>query len=102
MNVRVLNGANGRELNASVLTAVALSGIDITRKDCFCWFEVDDWLSFLQIVWRAFAWYSRNHTLTARNSKISVEVVMDDSREYNTYVWFDDVYKGLRYVSLYR
>lgn len=102
MKIRILNGARGRDLNAAVIIRAAEMGIDLTWKYPFCWFNVEEWDQFLNIVWLALSEYSRHHTISSDNTKLPVLVEIGDGREYNTCVWFDTEYKGLRYVSLYK
>lgn len=102
MKIRILDGTRGRKVNAAVMAAALNSGKSLTTQHPFCWFEVEDWNQFLHIVWDALAELSRFNELNADNTRLPVLVEMSDNRQYNTNVWFDTEYKGLRYVSLYR
>lgn len=102
MVVRLLDGSCGRDLNAAVIAAAFRNGCLPHESNPWVYFYIFEWSKFLHIVWMAFSEYSRTNTLSSKNSKIPVKVMTDDGREFHTEVWFDDEYKGLRYVSLYR
>lgn len=102
MKIRILNGSCGRKLNAAVMATALTSGRTLTTQSPFCWFDVDDWDQFLHIVWNAYSEFSRFNAISAENTKLPVLVEVGESRMYNTTLWFDTEYKGLRYVSLYR
>lgn len=102
MKIRILDGTCGRKVNAAVMAAALNSGRTLTTQHPFCWFEVDEWNQFLHIVWNALSELSRFNALNADNTRLPVLVEMSDARQYNTNVWFDKEYKGLRYVSLYK
>lgn len=101
MEIRILNGGRGRELNSAVMTQALLSGHKLTTSNPFVRFEVIDWTEFLHIVWAGYAEYSKTFSANSCTTRFHVVVVDDLGRSFETDVWYDEIYRGLRYVSLY-
>lgn len=100
MEIRIVYGANAGPFNAEVMAQALAAGHSISISHPFCSFEVDDWSQFMNIVWQACAECSRD----ARGSFMKVRMpvrVINNGKEYNTTVWYDDVGNCLHYASLY-
>lgn len=101
MEIRILNGGRGRELNAAIMASALIAGKRLTQNNPYVWFEVNDWDEFLHIVWDAHSEYSKLFTLPASPIKVHVVVAVSQNRNYNTEVWYSIEHGGLHYVSLY-
>lgn len=64
-------------------------------------FTVDEWSSFLNIMWHAFADCSRISDSSSMTKVYNVSVQLEDGRFYSTRLWYDSECNGLRYVSLH-
>lgn len=100
MDVRILNGGRGREINAAIMAQALLAGCKLYASNPFVRFRVAEWSEFLHIVWRAYCACSRDGRGSLMSEKISVKVIMEDSREFCTQVWYDEDERCLKYVGL--
>lgn len=101
MEIRILNGGRGREINAAVLAAALNLGYKLTSANPFVRFEVLDWSEFLHICWQGFADFSRTLTITETTSRMHVQLLDDTGRSFEIDVWYSPVHGGIHYVSLY-
>lgn len=101
MEIRILNGGRGREINSAVMAQALLSGHKLTTSNPFVRFEVSDWSEFLHIVWEGCAEFSKAFAANSSTTRFHVVVVDVLGRTFQTDVWYDNIYRGLRYVSLY-
>lgn len=101
MEIRILNGGRGREINAAIMSAALNAGLKLSSSGVFCWFNVEEWSTFLTIYWWACSSFSMYETISEKASKVHVTVLTDSGREYQTDVWYSLEHKGVHYVSLY-
>lgn len=101
MEIRILNGGRGREINAAVLAAALNSGCKLTSSNPFVRFTVPDWSAFLHICWQGFADFSREIAINEKSSRIHTVLLDDMGRTFETDVWYSLEHKGIHYVSLY-
>lgn len=101
MEIRILNGGRGREINAAVLAAALNLGCKLTSANPFVRFEVLDWSDFLYICWQGFVDFSRTFTINETTSRMHVQLLDDVGRTFETDVWYSLEHKGIHYVSLY-
>ena len=85
----------------AIIAADLDKGKTAFMNQCFVSLYVDAWKDFLEIVWSACAQCTRDHRGQWCIKKTLVAVHLEDGRTFSTYIWYDDVVKGLRYVSLY-
>lgn len=64
-------------------------------------FEVEVWDTFLRALWHGYAKASKGNSGFSMRKKYPVRIQTDTGSRYSTEVWFDEQYRGLRYVSLY-
>lgn len=95
-----MNGGRGREINAAIMTQALLSGCKLYASNPFVRFRVNDWTEFLHIVWKAYCACSRDGRGSLMAQRMPVHVTLDDAREFETQVWYDEADRSLRYVSL--
>lgn len=101
MEIRILNGGRGREINAAIMSAALNAGCKLSSSDCFCWFSVAEWSDFLHIYWWACSSFSMLNAISLENSKVHVSVFDGSGREFQTDVWYSVEHSGVHYVSLY-
>lgn len=101
MTIEILNGGNGREMNAGILANALLQGCTLHGKHLFVRFDVPDWHFFCSLVYHTYCEFSRDGRGKYLSERMPVKVIMEDGREFNTQVWCDVEIRCLRYVSLY-
>lgn len=101
MEIRILNGGRGREINAAIMSAALNAGCKLSSSGCFCWFAVTNWSDFLHIYWWACSSFSMLNTISDSNSRVHVSVFDGSGREFQTDVWYSVEHGGVHYVSLY-
>ncbi|MBQ2189728.1 MAG: hypothetical protein II452_02540 [Paludibacteraceae bacterium] len=100
MVIQILNGGRGREINAAIMAQALLAGCKLYASNPFVSFRVAEWSEFLHIVWKAYCECSRDGRGSLMYQRMPVHVTLDDAREYDTLVWYDEVDRSLKYVSL--
>lgn len=100
MDIRILNGGRGREINAAIMAQALLSGYKLFASNPFVRFRVSEWVEFIHIVWLAYFACSHDGRGTIMSQRVPVHVILEDGREFDTQVWYDDDDRCLRYVSL--
>lgn len=101
MKIKMLN-KNGRNAVQNALVDALLSARKpVQIEKLFIHFEVDEWRTFLSLLWLAYAAASRQSDGVSMRSRYRVSVTMTDGREYHTDVWFDEEERCIRYASLY-
>lgn len=93
------NGSNG-VVRAAISFALDCNLAVTLRWGCVS-FIVDEWSSFLRIMWLAYADCSRFSDSYSMTKVYNVSVQLENGRFYSTRLWYDSEYKGLRYVSLH-
>lgn len=101
MEIRILNGGRGREINAAVMASALISGCKLISSNPFVRFEVSDWIAFLHIYWNGVAGFSKNFAANSSSTRMHVLVIDKIGRMFQTDVWFSVEHKGVHYVSLY-
>jgi hypothetical protein len=101
MEIRILNGGCGREINAAVMASALISGCKLTSSSTFVRFEVCDWSAFLHLYWNGAAEFSKAFAANSASTRMHVLVVDDKGRQFQTDVWYSVEHKGVHYVSLY-
>lgn len=99
MEIHICNDKPYRPLKAAILAAALTDHRIIHSKGIVWTFEVDEWLEFLHIYWRACAECSRDDRGYDIETPMHVGIVFK-GHPYRTKVWYDKECKGLRYVSL--
>ena len=100
MDIRIMNGGRGREINAAIMAQALISGCKLYASNPFVRFRVSEWSEFLHIVWRAYCECSRDGRGSLMSQRMPVHVILDDGREFDTQVWYDEDERCLKYVSL--
>lgn len=100
MDIRIMNGGRGREINAAIMAQALLAGCKLYATNPFVRFRVAEWTDFLRIVWRAYCECSRDGRGALMSEKMPVNIIMEDGRVFNTKVWYDEDERCLKYVSL--
>ena len=100
MEVKIMNGGRGRENNAAIMAQALLAGCKLYASNPFVRFRVAEWTDFLHIVWRAYYACSHDGRGSLMAQRMPVRVILDDGREYDTHVWYDEDDRCLKYVSL--
>lgn len=101
MEIEILNGGNGREMNAGIMASALQKGCKLYGKHPLVRFEVPDWHFFCSLVYHTYCEFSRDSRGKYISERIAVTVIMGDGRSFLTHVWCDVDNKCLRYVSLY-
>lgn len=95
-----MNGGRGREINAAIMAQALLAGCKLYASNPFVRFRVAEWTEFLHIVWKAYCVCSRDGRGSLMSQRLPVRIILDDAREYDTQVWYDEDERSLKYVSL--
>lgn len=101
MTIEILNGGNGREINAGIMASALLQGCTLRGNHPFVRFDVPDWHFFCSMVYHTYCVFSKDVRGRFISERVPVTVIMADGRSFLTHVWCDVESKCLRYVSLY-
>lgn len=101
MTIEILNGGNGREINAGIMASALLQGCTLRGNHPFVQFDVPDWHFFCSLVYHVYCEFSRDWRGWLISKRLLVKVIMADGRSFHTEVWGDVENGCLRYVSLY-
>ena len=100
MKIKMLN-KHGRNAVQNALVGALLSARKpIQIEKLFIRFDVDEWRTFLSLLWLAYAAASRQSDGDSMRSRYRVSLTMENGKEYQTDVWFDEEERCIRYVSL--
>ena len=93
---------HGQNAVQNALVAALLSARKpVQIEKLFISFDVNEWRTFLSMLWLAYAAASRQSDGDAMRSRYRVSVTMEHGKMYHTDVWFDEDEKCIRYVSIY-
>ena len=101
MIVEFLSSLGHNPLKTAIVDEALSRGFVVKLAHPFVELSVSEWREFLSVAWSAMALMSRTSDGCWLPVRIAVSVVLDDGRKFYTKVWYDDVTKGIRYVSLY-
>lgn len=99
MEIQFIYGAKGGAFPSAVMAAALNAGHRLLIKHPFVIMEVETWVDFLHIVWKACAMCSRDSRGQEIEKRLPV-TINQNGTAYYTKVWYDSESKGLRYVSL--
>lgn len=101
MTIEILDGGNGREINAGIMASALLRGCTLHGNHPFVRFDVPNWHFFCSLVYHTYCEFSRDSRGRCMSVWMPVTVIMEDGRSFSTHVWCDVENRCLRYVSLY-
>ena len=101
MTIEILDGGNGREINAGIMASALLQGCTLRRIHPFVFFDVPDWHFFCSLVYHTYCEFSKGSRGQCMSERMPVTVILEDGRSFDTQVWCDVENRSLRYVSLY-
>lgn len=101
MTIEILDGGNGREINAGIMASALLQGCTLRRIHPFVFFDVPDWHFFCSLVYHTYCEFSKDSRGQCMSERMPVTVILEDGRSFDTHVWCDVENRSLRYVSLY-
>lgn len=101
MKIKMLNKHGRNAVQNALVDALLSARKPVQIEKLFIRFDVDEWHTFLSLLWLAYAAASRQSDGDSVRSRYRVSVAMADGREYHTDVWFDEEERCLRYASLY-
>lgn len=67
----------------------------------FIRFDVDEWRTFLSMLWLAYAAASKQSDGESMRQRYRVTMTDDKGREWHTDVWYDEDENCIKYASLY-
>lgn len=98
MKIKMLNKHGRNAVQGELVNALLHAKKPVRIDKLFVSFEVDEWHTFLSLLWMAYAAASRQSDGEAMRSRYRVSIIMEDGRMFHTDVWFDG--SSIRYVSL--
>lgn len=101
MKIKMLNKHGRNAVQNELVSALLSARKPVQIEHLFIRFDVDEWRTFLSLLWLAYAAASRLSDGVAMRSRYRVSLTMENGKEYNTDVWFDEDEKCIRYASLY-
>ncbi len=101
MKIKMLNKHGRNAVQNALVKALLSAHKQVKIEKLFISFDVDEWHTFLSLLWLAYAAASRQSDGDSMSSRYRVSVTMANGREYHTDVWFDGEEKCIRYVCLY-
>ena len=101
MKIKMLNKHGRNAVQNALVDALMSARKPVQIEKLFIRFDVDEWRTFLSLLWLAYAAASRQSDGEAMRSRYRVSLTMENGKEYHTDVWFDEEEKCIRYVSLY-
>ena len=97
----MLNKHGSNAVQNALVDAILSARKPIQIEHLFIRFDVDEWRTFLSLLWLAYAAASRLSDGESMRSRYRVSITMGNCKEYHTDVWYDEEEKCIRYASLY-
>lgn len=101
MKIKMLNKHGRNAVQNALVDALLSARKPIQIEKLFIRFDVDEWRTFLSLLWLAYAAASRQSDGDAMRSRYRVSLTMENGKEYHTDVWFDEEERCIRYACLY-
>lgn len=101
MIIKMMNKHGRNAVQNALVDALLSARKPIQIEKLFIRFHVDEWRTFLSLLWLAYAAASRQSDGEAMRSRYRVSILMENDKVYHTDVWFDEEERCIRYVSLY-
>lgn len=101
MKIKMLNKHGSNAVQNALVDAILSARKPIQIEHLFISFDVDEWRTFLSLLWLAYAAASRLSDGESMRSRYRVSITMGNGKEYHTDVWYDEEEKCIRYASLY-
>lgn len=97
----MLNKHGRNAVQNALVDALLSARKPIQIEKCIISFDVDEWRTFLSLMWLAYAAASRQSDGESMRQRYHVSLTDAKGRVWHTDVWFDEDEKCIRYVSLY-
>lgn len=101
MKIQMIMEKGRNPFRNAIVAAALIERKKVVMSQCFVSFEVDEWMQFMNLAWKACAKCTRDFRGQWCSKRIPVSITMEDGRTFSSSVWYDVESKGLRYVSLY-
>lgn len=101
MKIKMLNKHGRNAVQNALVDAILSARKTIQIEKLFIRFDVDEWRTFLALLWLAYAAASRQSDGESMRQRYRVSLTMENGKEYHTDVWFDQEEKCIHYASLY-
>lgn len=101
MKIKMLNKHGRNAVQNALVDALLSARKPVQIEKLFIRFDVDEWRTFLSLLWLAYAAASRQSDGESMRQRYRVSITMENGREYHTDVWFDEEERCIRYASLY-
>lgn len=99
MDIQFFYGAKAGAFSSAIMASALQSGCVLRVHHPYVSISVDEWSTFLHIVWKACAVCSRDSRGQLISKRLPVTINFK-GQAYYTCVWYDAESGGLRYVSL--
>lgn len=96
----MLNKHGRNAVQNSLVDALLSARKPVQIEKLFIRFDVDEWRTFLSLLWLAYAAASRQSDGESMRSRYRVSLTMENGKEYHTDVWFDEEENCIRYLSI--
>ena len=97
----MLNKHGRNAVQNALVDALLSAHKPVQVEQLFIRFDVDEWRSFLALLWLAYAAASRKSDGEAMRQRYRVSLTDAKGNVWHTDVWFDEEDKSIRYASLY-
>lgn len=101
MRIKMLNKHGRNAVQNALMDALLSAHKPVKIEKLFISFDVDEWRSFLALLWLAYAAASRQSDGEAMRSRYRVSLTDAKGNVWHTDVWFDVEDKSIRYASIY-
>lgn len=101
MKIKMMNKHGRNAVQSALVDALLSARKPVQIEKLFIRFEVDEWRTFLSLLWLAYAAASRQSDGEAMRQRYRVSLIDAKGREWHTDVWFDVEEKCIRCVNLY-
>lgn len=101
MKIKMLNKHGRNAVQTALMDALLSARKPIQIDKLFIRFDVDEWRTFLSMLWLAYAAASRQSDGEAMRSRYRVSLTDSKGHEWHTDVWYDEEENCIRYASLY-
>lgn len=101
MKIKMMNKHGRNAVQNALVDALLSARKPIQIEELFIRFDVDEWRTFLSLLWLAYAAASRQSDGESMRQRYRVSLTDAKGREWHTDVWYDEEERCIRYAGLY-
>lgn len=100
MRIKMLNKHGRNAVQNALVNALLKSRKRVQLEKLFVTFDVDEWRTFLSLLWLAYSVASRQSDGEAMRQRYRVSITTADGKVWHTDVWYDITDNSIHYANL--